>query len=47
MTVHTVVYVVLCLLSVATCYAAGAPMTKSTQEQVEPAREDKDTHQSL
>ena len=47
MTVHTVVYVILCLLSVVTCYAIGAPVQKPTQEQVEPGEEEKDAHHSL
>ena len=47
MTVHTVVYVILSLLSVVTCYAMGAPMQKPTQEQVEPGQEEKDVNHSL
>ena len=47
MIVHTLLYVILSVLTATAVYAAGTPVTKSSQEQVEPGEEEKDRSNSL
>jgi len=44
---HTIVFVILSVLSVTAVYAAGMPVAKPTQEQPEPERVKKDSINSL
>lgn len=47
MIAHTIVYVVLSLLSVTAVYAASTPVSKSSQEQHESGEERKDDPKTL
>lgn len=47
MIAHTIVYVILSVLSVTAVFAASAPVSKSPQEQVEPDDKEKDSSNSL
>lgn len=47
MIAHTVLYVILSILSVTAVYAAGTPVNKPAQEHVEPGEEQKESGNSL
>ncbi len=47
MIVHTLLYVILSVLTATAVFAAGAPLNKSPQEHVEPGEEEKDSSNSL
>ena len=47
MFIHSIVFVILSILSITAVYAAGMPVAKSSQEQHEPEQDKKDTSNSL
>ena len=47
MTVHTIVYVVLCTLAAAAVYAMGTPVGGSSDEQRDSRETEEDAHHSF
>jgi hypothetical protein len=47
MFIHSIVFVILSILSITAVYAAGMPIAKPSQEQHEPEQVEKDTTDSL
>ena len=47
MMAHSVVYIILSVLSLVAVYAVGAPVTEAPVEQHEPEKTDKESNDSL